>query len=51
MKLLQRIPFLADADELDRLPRHRAHGKGRAAAAVAVDAREDDPGDADPLVE
>ena len=33
------------------LPRHRAHGERRAAAAVAVDAGEHDAGDADALVE
>ena len=51
MEVLQRVPLLADADQLDGLARHRAHGERRAAAAVAVDARQHDAGDADALVE
>ena len=50
-KSLERIHLLAGADELDRLAGDGAHRKCRAAAAVAVDAGEDDAGDADALVE
>ena len=51
MEVLERVPFLAGADQLDRLCRHRAHGERRAAAAVAVDAGQHDAADADALVE
>ena len=51
MEILQRVPLLADAEQLDRLAGHRAHGERRAAAPVAVDAGEHDAGDADALVE
>ena len=51
VKILQRVPLLAGADQLDRLARHGAHGKRRAAAAVAVHAGQHDAGDADALVE
>ena len=43
--------LFAGADELDRLAGDRAHRQRRAAAAVAVDARQHDAGEADALVE
>ena len=51
VEILQRIPFLADAHELDGLAGDRAHRQRRAAARVAVGAREHDAGDADARVE
>ena len=44
MEILERVDPLADADQLDRLAGHRAHGQRGAAAAVAVDAGEHDAG-------
>ena len=51
MEFLQRVHFLAGADQLDRLAGDRPHGKRRAAAAVAVHAGQDKAGNADALVE
>ena len=51
MEILERVHFLADAEQLDRLAGDRAHRERGAAAAVAVDAGQHDAGDADPLVE
>ena len=51
MEILERIHLLAGADELYRLARHRTHGERGAAAAVAVDPREHDSGQADAIVE
>ena len=51
VEILQRVPLLADADQLDRLAGDGAHGERRAAAAIAVDAGQHDAGDADALVE
>ncbi len=51
MEVLQRVHLLADADQLDRLAGDGAHRQRRAAAAVAVDARQHDAGEADALVE
>ncbi len=51
IELLQRVELLAGADQLDRLAGDRAHGQGRAAATVAVDAGEHDAGQADALIE
>ena len=51
MEILQRVHFLAGAEQLDRLAGDGAHGERRAAAPVAVDAGQDDAGDADALVE
>ena len=51
VEFLQRVHLLAGADQLDRLAGDGAHGKRRAAAAVAVDAGQHDAGDADALVE
>ena len=51
IEVLQRVELLAGADQLDRLAGDGAHRERRAAAAVAVDAREHDAGQADALVE
>src|SRR5206468_11125370 len=51
MEFLERVEFFAGADELDRLAGDSAHRQRRAAAAVAVDAREHNAGEADALVE
>ncbi len=51
MEILQRVHLLADAEQLDRLAGDGAHGERRAAAPVAVGARQHDAGDADALVE
>ena len=51
MEVLDRVHLLADAEELDRLAGDRAHRKRRAAAPVAVHARQHDAGEADALVE
>ena len=51
MEILQRVHLLAGADQLDRPAGDGAHGERRAAAPVAVDARQHDAGDADALVE
>ena len=51
MEILERVHLLADAQELDRLAGDRAHRQRRAAASVAVHARQHDAGEADPLVE
>ncbi len=47
----QRVHLLAEADETDRLARHRAHRERRAAAPVAVHPCEDDAADPDLGVE
>ena len=51
VEVLERVPLLADAHQLDRLAGDGAHGQRGAAAAVAVDAGQHDAGDADPGVE
>ena len=51
MEILQRIGLFAGADQLDRLARDRAHRERRAAAAVAVDARQHNAGQSDALIE
>ena len=51
MEIFQRVGLFAGADQLDRLARHRAHRQRRAAAAVAVDPRQHDAGEADALIE
>ena len=51
MEIFQRVGLFAGADQLDRLAGDRAHRQRRAAAAVAVDARQHDAGEADALVE
>ena len=45
------VRFLANADELQRLPRHAADRKRRAAARIAIHLGEDDAGDPELLVE
>ena len=47
MKILERVPFLANADQLDRLAGHGAHRQRSTAAAVAIGTRQHDAGDAD----
>ena len=51
MEILQRVPLLADAEQLDRLAGDGAHRQRGAAARIAVGARQHDAGDADALVE
>ena len=51
MEILERIHLFAGADQLDRLAGRGAHRERRAAAAIAVDAGQDDAGDVDALVE
>ena len=51
MEIFQRVGLFAGADQLDRLAGDRAHRQRRAAAAVAVDPRQHDAGEADALVE
>ena len=51
MEIFQRVGLFAGADQLDRLAGDRAHRQRGAAAAVAVDARQHDAGEADALVE
>ena len=51
MKVFQRVGFFAGADQFDGLAGDRAHRQRRAAAAVAIDARQHDAGEADALVE
>ena len=51
MKIVQRVDLFAGADELDRHAGDRPHRQRRAAAPVAVDACQDDAGEADALVE
>ncbi len=51
VEILERIPFLADADQLDRLAGHGAHRERSAAAAIAVGTCQHDTGDADVAVE
>ena len=51
MKVLQRVPLFADAHQLDRLAGDRAHGQRRAAASIAVRARQHDAGHAHAPVE
>ena len=51
MEIFQRVGLFAGADQLDRLAGDRAHRQRRAAAAVAVDPRQHDAGQADALVE
>ena len=51
MEILERIPALADTDQLDRLARDRAHGECRTAAPVAIDTGQHDAGNTDALVE
>ena len=50
MKLLDHIEFFAGADELDRFSRDVAHRERRAAAGVAVEFRQHDAGQFQPLV-
>src|SRR6185437_9501782 len=50
-EVLERVELFAGADELDRLAGRGAHRERRAAAAIAVDAAQDDAGDVDALVE
>ena len=51
MELLEPVEFLARSQQLDRLAGDRPHGQGRAAAPIAVDARQHDAADADLLIE
>ena len=51
VEVLQPVKLFAGAEQLDRLARHGAHGQGRAASAIAVDAGEHEAGDADLVVE
>ena len=51
IEVLERIHLFADADQLDRLAGDRAHGERRAAAAVAVDTRQDKSGNAERRIE
>ncbi len=51
MKILERVDLFAGAQKLDRLAGDGAHGKRRAAAAIAVDAGQHDAGNADAVVE
>ena len=51
IKVFERVPFFAGTDQLDRFAGDRTHTERRAAAPVAIDAREHDAGDADFLVE
>ena len=51
MEVLQRVPLLADTEQLDRLAGDGAHRKCRAAAGIAIGARQHDASDADALVE
>ncbi len=51
MEGFQRIELFADAEELDRRAGDRAHRKRRAAARIAIGARQDDAGQLDALVE
>ena len=51
MEILERIHLFADADQLDRLAGRGAHRERRAAAAIAIDAGEDDAGDIDAAIE
>ena len=50
-KSSMRVDLLAGTHELDRLAGDRAHGKGSAAAAVAVDPGEHDAGERHALIE
>ncbi len=50
IKRVERVVFFARAHELHRRARHLADGKRRAAARVAVELRQDDAGQAEPLV-
>ena len=47
VEVLQRVPLLADTEQLDRLAGDGAHRERSAAAAVAVGAGQHDAGDAD----
>ena len=49
VELLERIHFLAGADELDRLAGNSAHRERGAATAIAVDAGENNTGEADAI--
>ena len=51
MEVFKAVELFAGAQELDRLAGDGAHRERRAAAAIAVDARQDDAGDADLLIE
>ncbi len=51
MEGFERVELFADAEELDRRARHRAHGKRGAAARIAIGAGEDDAGELHALVE
>ena len=48
---VERVELLADRRELDRLAGHRAHRERRAAARVAVELRQHDAVEVDPLLE
>ena len=50
VEVLQRVPLLADTEQLDRLAGDGAHRERSAAAAVAVGTRQHDAGDADAIV-
>ena len=51
MEIFQRVGLFAGADQLDRLAGDRAHRQRGAAAAVAVNARQHDAGEAHALIE
>ena len=51
VEVFERVPLFAGADQLDRLAGDGAHRQRRAAAAIAVGARQHDAGDADAAVE
>ena len=51
VEILERVPFLADADQLDRLAGDGAHRERSTAAAIAIGTRQHDAGDADVAVE
>ena len=51
VEVLEPVELFARAHQLDGLARHLAHRKGCTAAAVAVDTRQHDARDADPLIE
>ncbi len=50
-EILERVPFLADTDQFDRLASYGAHRECGAATAIAVSAGQYDAGDTDVAVE
>ena len=51
MEVLERVPFLADADEFDGPAGDGTHGEGRATPTITVHTGEHDAGDTDFLLE